>query len=141
MKEAFWGYFVVILGLFIIVVLLMIQRMTVTTEEDYYLGREVMESSMVDAVDFGTFRTTGRIVMSREKFVEVFIRRFAESVTNNKTYKLEFYEIYEDPPKATVRVRTSSGATEINSESFDISLDTIMSGIIECTACMENPTP
>src|SRR5574344_759154 len=128
MKEAFWGYFVIILGIFIILVLLMIQRMTVTTEEDYYLGREVMESSMIDAVDFGTFRTTGRIVMSREKFVEVFMRRFAESVTNNKTYKLEFYEIYEDPPKATVRVRTSSGATEINSETFDISLDTLMSG-------------
>lgn len=145
MKESFWGYFIIILGLFIIIVLLLVQRITVTTEEDYYLGREVMEASMIDAIDYGTYRNTGAIIMSREKFIEVFIRRFAESVTNNKEYTLEFYEILEDPPKATVRVRTESGETEINSDAFNITLDTIQTGIIETihgnSTDVTNPEP
>ncbi len=69
--------------------------------------------------------------MSEQKFVEVFIRRFAESVTNNKTYQLNFYDIKEEPPKATVRIRTAAGSTNINSESFDVNLDTTLSGILE----------
>ncbi len=131
MKESFWAYFLIILGLFIITILFLVQRLTVTNEEGFYLGREVMEASMIDAVDYGTYRLTGDIVMSKEKFVEVFIRRFAESVTNNKSYTLEFYDIYEDPPKASVRVRTSSGTTEINSDEFGISVDTLLNGILE----------
>ncbi len=132
MKHSFWGYFVVLCGVVIVVILLLIQRMTTTSEEDFYLAREVLESSMIDAVDYGTYRTTGRLVMSEQKFVEVFIRRFSESVTNNKTYKLEFYDIYEEPPKASVRVRTSSGNTaNIKETSFDVNLDTLVNGILE----------
>lgn len=131
MKESVWGYLILVLGIVVIVILLLIQRITTTTEEDFYLGREVMEASMLDAVDYGTFRTTGKIVMSKEKFVEVFIRRFAESITNNKDYQLDFYDIYEEPPKATVRVRTVSGDTTLNSDTFDIKLDTYMHGILE----------
>lgn len=132
MKHSFWGYFVVVCGLVIVVILLLVQRMTTTNEEDFYLAREVLESSMIDAVDYGTYRTTGRLVMSEQKFVEVFIRRFAESVTNNKTYELDFYDIYEEPPKASVRVRTSSGDTaNIKDTVFDVNLDTLVSGILE----------
>ncbi len=138
MKESYWAYFILLLGVAIVIVMLLIQRMTTTTEEDFYLGREVLEASMIDAVDYGTYRTTGKIVMSEQKFVEVFIRRFAESVTNNKTYELSFYGIYEDPPKATVRIRTSSGTTEIGSESFDVNLDTTLSGILETIYGIEN---
>lgn len=133
MKQSFWAYFVVAFGVVIIVVMLLVQRLTTTTEEDFYLGREVLESSMIDAVDYGTYRSTGRVVMSEQKFVEVFLRRFSESVTNNKTYQLSFYDMYEDQPKATVRIRTTSGATELNSETFDINLDSTFSGILETT--------
>lgn len=131
MKESIWGYLILVLGIIIIVILLLVQRITTVNEEDFYLGREVMEASMLDAVDYGTFRTTGRIVMSKEKFVEVFIRRFAESITNNKDYKLDFYDIYEEPPKATVRIRTVSGESTLNSDTFNIKLDTYMNGILE----------
>ena len=144
MKESVWGYLILVLGIVVIVILLLIQRITTTTEEDFYLGREVMEASMLDAVDYGTFRTTGKIVMSKEKFVEVFIRRFAESITNNKDYQLDFYDIYEEPPKATVRVRTVSGDTTLNSDTFDIKLDTYMHGILESVYGTEpgtNSTP
>ncbi len=131
MKQAFWAYAVVAFGVVIVIIMLFIQRMTITTEENYYLEKEILESSMIDAVDYGTYRTTGKIVMSEQKFVEVFIRRFAESVTNNKTYQLNFYDIKEEPPKATVRIRTSAGSTEIDSETFDVNLDTTLSGILE----------
>lgn len=132
MKESFWGYFLIALGVVIIIVILMIQSISVTTEEDYYLGREVLEASMYDAVDFGTYERTGKLVMSKEKFVEVFIRRFAESVTNNKIngYQLDFYDIHEYPPKATVRIRTKSETTEINSNAFAVNLDTIVNGVL-----------
>ncbi|NLC48409.1 MAG: hypothetical protein GX758_03510 [Tenericutes bacterium] len=131
MKEAFWGYFLIALGLIIITVLLLVNRLTTTNEEGFYLGREVLEASMIDAVDYGTYRTTGRLVMSKQKFVEAFIRRFSESVTNNKTYKLEFYDIYEEPPKASVRIRTTSGSTAVKDDSFELTLDTNLNGILE----------
>ena len=131
MKESLWGYLIIALGLVIIAILLLLQRLTSTNEEDFYLGREVMEASMADAVDFGTYRSTGELVMSKEKFVEVFVRRFAESVTPSKTYQLDFYDIYEYPPKATVRIRTSSGTTEIKEDTFDVNIDTFMDGILE----------
>ena len=131
MKESYWAYFLLALGVTIIIIMMMVQRMSTTTEEDFYLGREVLESSMLDAIDYGTYRTTGRIVMSKEKFVEVFIRRFSQSVVNSKTYKLSFYDIYEEPPKATVRIRTTNGATEVGNEVFDINLDTVLTGILE----------
>lgn len=131
MKESMWGYLILVLAIIVIVILLLVQRMTTTTEEDFYLGREIMEASMLDAVDYGTFRASGRVVMSQEKFVEVFIRRFAENVTNNKDYQLDFYDIYEEPPKATVRIRTVSGEATLKSGSFNIKLDTYMHGILE----------
>lgn len=131
MKHSFWGYFVIVMGIAIVVIMLLIQRMTTTTEEDFYLAREVMEAAMIDAVDYGTYRTTGKLVMSEQKFVEVFLRRFSESVTNNKTYQISFYDIYEEPPKATIKIRTRAGTTELDNESFDINLDTLVTGILE----------
>ena len=53
MKESFWGYFIITLGLIILTILLLVQRATVRTEEDFYLGREVLEASMLDAVALG----------------------------------------------------------------------------------------
>ena len=131
MKEASWGYMIILLGVVILAIILLMQRITVTSEEDFYLGREVMEAAMLDAVDYGTYRLTGRIVMSEEKFIEVFLRRFSESVANNKTYQIDFYDVYEEPPKASVRIRTSSGTTTINSDDFSTNIDTLLHGILE----------
>lgn len=132
MKESFWGYFLIALGVVILIIILMVQRITVTNEEDFYLGREVLEASMYDAVDFGTYESTGKLVMSKEKFVEVFLRRFAESITNNNMegYQIDFYDIHEYPPKASVRIRTKSGTTEINSDAFNVNLDTLLNGVL-----------
>ena len=88
MKESMWGYMFIFLGLTIITIIVFIQNVTTTQEEDYYLTREVLEASMIDAIDMSAFRANGEIVMVREKFVEVFLRRFAESVGKTKeSYK------------------------------------------------------
>ena len=131
MKESSWGYGLISLGLVILAVLMLTQRISTRSEEDFYLGREVLASAMIDAVDYGTFRNTGELVMVEEKFVEIFIRRFAESVSGSKSYKLDFYDIREYPPKASVRIRTGSGSTTVGSDSFEVSVDTLLSGVLE----------
>ena len=132
MKEAFWSYLLISLGMFIIVVLILVQNLTSTSEEDYYLVKEVMEAAMIDSVDYSTYRTTGEIRIITEKFVEVFTRRFAESVSPSKNYVLEFYEIYETPPKATVKIKTKTGEYSITTEdTVDLDIITTLSGILE----------
>lgn len=134
MKESMWGYLIVSLGLIIITIIVFVQNITTTTEEDFYLGREVLESSMYDAIDYGIYKSTGEIVMSKEKFTEVFLRRFADSISGNKDYKIEFYDINEKPPKATVRILTNSGSATISSTedtTFDVDLNTYLTGILE----------
>lgn len=133
MKEAMWGYAILIIGIVVLVILLLTQRLTTTNEADYYLGREVLAAAMVDAVDYGTFRTSGELVMSKEKFVEIFLRRFAESVSTLKDYQIDFYDIREYPPKASVRIRTNSGVSNVNSDSLDVTIDTLTSGVLETT--------
>ena len=133
MKESMWGYMLIALGLVVITIIVLVQNITTTQEEDYYLTREILQASMIDAIDYGTFRSTGEISMIKEKFVEVFIRRFAESISGSKDYTLEFYDISENPPKATVRVLTNSGDVTVseNAADFNVDLNTFMTGILE----------
>lgn len=126
-----WGYLILALGVSIIAIMLLVQNLTTTSEEDFYLTREVLEASMYDAVDYGTYAKSGKLVMSEQKFVEVFIRRFAESVTNNKDYTINFYDIHEYPPKATVLITTNSGETTVSSDSFNVNVNTYLNAILE----------
>ena len=98
MKESMWGYLILALGIMVIAVIFFVQRLTTTNEQDYYLVREVLKSSMIDALDYGSYGVNldeDKVVMSKEKFVAVFTRRFAESVAPDRTYQLDFYDIYE----------------------------------------------
>ena len=40
MKESYWGYWLIVLGIFVIVVLMLIQSVTSTNTQDYYLVKE-----------------------------------------------------------------------------------------------------
>ena len=131
MKESMWGYLIIALGIVIIAILFLVQRMTTTNEQDYYLSREIMKSSMADAVDYGSYMKSGKLVMSKEKFVAVFIRRFAESVPADREYTLDFYDIHEYPPKATVKISTKSGETVINNEMLGVDINNYITGILE----------
>lgn len=131
MKESFWTYLLVLLGLFVIVVMMLVQDMTGTSEENYYLTKEVMEAAMVDSIDYGVYRQYGDIRIIKEKFVESFIRRFSDSVNSAKSYQIEFYEIYEEPPKATVRIKTGTKEYKVSTDTVDFDIVTALSGILE----------
>ena len=131
MKESIWMYIFIGLGIFTIVVMMLIQDLTTTSEEDFYLGKEVMEAALIDAVDMGVYRETGDIRIIEAKFVESFTRRFADSVNNSKSYTLEFYEIYECPPKATVLIKTNSRTVNVSTEDVSYDIVTLLSGILD----------
>ena len=93
MKESYWGYWLIILGIFIISVMLLLQNYTTTNEQDIYLIKEITDAAMTDALDLAHYRKYGEIRIIKEKFVENFVRRFSETININKTYKIGFYDI------------------------------------------------
>ena len=101
---------------------MLIQNVTSTNTQDYYLVKEITEAAMVDAVDYGYYRQYGEVRISKEKFIESFLRRFAESASLSTTYKIQFYDIYEVPPKVSVKVSSSSKSFNVfgDTDSFDI---------------------
>ena len=132
MKNAFWAYWLILLGVFIVVIMLLVQSVTSNTQEDYYLVKEISEAAMLDAIYYSYYRTYGEIKMNKEKFYESFIRRFAENASLTSTYTVNFYDIYETPPKISVEVKGKSGSFSVagDTTSFDIvnRLDAIMEG-------------
>ena len=71
--------------------------------------------------------------MIRDKFVEIFMRRFAESATPDKEYQLDFYQIIESPPSATVRIRSYTGATNVgrqNTAELNVAVDNTITAIL-----------
>jgi hypothetical protein len=133
MKESMWGYWIVILGISIFAIMMLLQNYTTTSEQDYYLMKEVMEASMYDAVDYGYYRETGKLTMNTEKFVENFLRRFADSVNINKNYRIDFYQIYEEPPAASVKVTTRTNDTnfgDANKASEEVEVVNRLTGIL-----------
>ncbi len=121
MKETYWGYWIIMLGVFVVVIMMLISSVTTQNTQDYYLIKEVTEAAMVDAVNYGYYRKYGELKIDREKFIESFIRRFAENVSFN-TYEISFYDIYEAPPKVSVKVSSKSKSFTIAGDqtSFDI---------------------
>lgn len=90
-------------------------------ELDYYLLKETTEAAMIDAIDVGYYRLSGGLYrLDKEKFVESFVRRFAQNVTNDKEYKIGFYDINETPPKVSIKVDTKTSAT-FSGEQLNIS--------------------
>lgn len=121
MKESFWGIFVVGLGILSIFFIVLFQNLTNTDEHNSQLLKEVTEAAMWDAFDYGSYRAYGEIRIDREKFVENFIRRYAESASRSRQYTIKFYDINEKPPKVSLSVQSGvvgvAGSTQIT---FDL---------------------
>ena len=80
---------------------------------------ETTEASMIDAVDTSYYRLSGVLRMDREKFVESFVRRFAENVNRDRNYKIRILDLNETPPKVSVQIGSNTVAT-FAGEDFDI---------------------
>ena len=61
MKESLWGYWLIILGIFVITIMMLFNNYTTTNEQDYILIKEVTESAMADAIDWAHYRKYGEI--------------------------------------------------------------------------------
>ncbi len=132
MKDSYWAYWLILLGIFIVVIMMLVQNLTTTSTQDYYLLKEINEAAMVDAIDYSYYRKFGEIRINKEKFYESFLRRFAETTSLATDYTVSFYGIYEAPPKASVEIKTTSRALTVvgDSTQFDMveRIDSIVEG-------------
>ena len=111
MKESIWGYAIVTLGILAIGIIWFFANSTRTDQHNYNLLKETVEAAMFDAVDLAEYRKDGSVVIDEEKFVENFIRRFAESADLSNTYKIEIFDISTEPPKVSLRVSSTQETT------------------------------
>ncbi len=107
MNQSFWGVLVVMLGIAALLLIVFFQTVTNTDEHNSQLLKEITEAAMWDAFDYSTYRKTGEIRINREKFVENFTRRYAESASKSREYTIKFYDINEKPPKVSLEVTSS----------------------------------
>ena len=103
-----------------------VQNYSTGGDLDYYLLKETTEAAMVDAVDESYFQDSGQLRVDKERFVESFVRRFANTIDQNKNYKINFYDLNETPPKVSVKVSSSDSATF-----KDIDITTSLNAVLE----------
>ena len=130
MKESYWGAAVVALGILAIFFIFFFQSITNTDEHNYHLLKEATEGAMYDALDLAAYRDDGVIRIDREKFVENFLRRFAESALLSNTYKIDIYDVNETPPKVSLLV-SSVESTSMTGEIMEFSIQNRLDAILE----------
>lgn len=131
MKESIWGYWLIMLGISVLTIMMLLQNYTTINQEDYYLLKEVTQAALYDSIDYNYYNKYGELKINREVFIEMFERRFANSIKSNKTYKTDFYEIFESPPKVSVRVSTSTSSFQVSNSISDLSVTNDIDAILE----------
>ena len=130
---------VMILGIIGVSIILLFQQLTTTNENDYYLLKEITEAAMVDSIDISYYIETGELKIVREKFVENFTRRFAESTLIIGTkYTIKFFDIMEEPPKVSVRIDTGIENYKIYNTSGNYEVLNQLTGIFEYVGKRDN---
>ena len=130
---------VMILGIIGVSIILLFQQLTTTNENDYYLLKEITEAAMIDSIDISYYRETGKLKIVREKFVENFTRRFAESTLIIGTkYTIKFFDIMEEPPKVSVRIDTGIENYKIYNTSGNYEVLNQLTGIFEYVGKRDN---
>lgn len=119
---------IIILALMGLLLINVISNYSTGSELDYYLVKETTEAAIEDAIDIKYYRDNGAIRMDKEKFVENFLRRFADSVDNTRNYQIRFYDLNEVPPKVSVKV---DSATVLSFDSQNLIMSTSFDGIVE----------
>lgn len=105
MKWSFYSVGMVFFGLVGLALIVLFIQLTVNSDEEYYLLKEVTEASMIDSIDIAYYRQSGKLKIVKEKFAESFFRRFAESTNlNAKSYDIRISNIVESPPKVSVEI-------------------------------------
>jgi len=142
MKYLYWGFGLIMFGLFGLVFIVMFESITINNESEYYVLKEAMEAAMLESIDYACYRIdvedggcgNNEVKIIEQKFVENFTRRFAASISGDITeYELEFYDIIEKPPKATVviKAKTKEYMLSPNDNKEEFTIVNELSGILE----------
>lgn len=116
MKESFWGTMILSFGVIAIIFIYFFQNITNKDQQNYNLLKETTEAAMFDSIDQTEYQKNGNIKINAEKFIENFVRRYAENASLSSTYVIEIYHISEYPPKVSLLVKS----TEQNSSTGEI---------------------
>ena len=95
---------IILLSLIALLLINVLTNFSTGSELDYYLVKETTDAAMVDSIDKVFLRECGLYRIDKEKFVESFLYRFADSVDSTRDYHIKFYDINEVPPKVSVKV-------------------------------------
>ncbi len=118
MQSSYWGYWLIVFGVAIVGFSIGVQGLTTNTNQGYLSTKEIAEASLLESVDYGYYRDYNEVKINKEKFMEVFIRMTAEVMSATDQYEINFYALYEAPPKVSVEVKSNSGTDFINA-SYD----------------------
>jgi len=130
MKESFWAVLVISLGITSIAFVFLFQNLTNTDEHNMHLLKETTEAAMYDAIDLASYRKDGIVRIDREKFVENFVRRFAENASLSRTYVIEIYDVNETPPKVSLKV-SSTEKSNVTNEIIEFDIENKLDAILE----------
>ncbi len=131
MNKGMLGVGIIVMGLIALLMVNIISNYSSGGELDYYLLKETTEASITDAMDNDFFTTYAIPRMDKEKFVESFLRRFAENVDGTRSYDIRFIDLNEVPPKVSVKINSNT-VLQANKESTAIS--TQIDQIVEANA-------
>ena len=110
MKDSIWAYFIIMFGIIAIVFIFFMQRVSTADQHNYTLLRETTEAAMYDAVDKESLEN-GIVKIDKDKFIEIFLRRFAENASLSRNYQIDIYDINEEPPKVSIKVSSAEKGT------------------------------
>lgn len=130
MNKAMLTVGIIILSLATLLMINIISNYSTGSELDYYLVKETSEAAMIDAIDVKYYRENGLLRIDKEKFVESFVRRFADAVDNTRNYQVSFYDLNEVPPKVSVKVDSS---TVLSFKGSNLEMSTQLDAILENT--------
>ncbi len=146
MKYAYYGFGMLLFGAMGLILIVMMQTVTINNDSEYYNLKEAMKAAMIESIDIACYRRTnrlavvqntddcgtGKIKISEQKFVENFTRRFIKTIGGDAVnYNIEFYDIIESPPKASVVIRSKTNDYGPVSGSEGLNITNSLSGILE----------
>ena len=118
---------------------------TLYTTEDFVNNALLIEDqngrAIYDSIDYAYYAQTKQVRMLKEVFVENFIRRFAATASMTDTYQIDFYDLYESPPKVSVKVTSATNNYNIANDSTGIDIVNSIDLIVEFDSFdPKNPT-
>ncbi len=130
---------IIVMALLGIFAVNMITSQQTGQELDYYLLKDTTAAAMEDALDDSYYAQYGIKRMDKEKFVESFIKRFADGVDATRNYNIKFYDLNETPPKVSVKVTSKNNSINKDGRTDIItSVDMVMEDLDKTNVYVEN---